>query len=81
MQISCCHRENHKCYLRSDEMGSQSDRRRAELDQLRQSDPAQIIAIFKGISGISPDGQLPYGVSFDAMISAIVAFEEQQQTG
>jgi hypothetical protein len=58
-------------------MASHTDRRRSELHVLRRVDPAQIIARYKGIRGISPDSQLPYGVSFVAMIDAIVAFEEQ----
>ena len=37
----------------------------------------QIIDRYKGITGTPPDGQLPYGISFDAMIAAIVAHEDE----
>ena len=56
---------------------SPRERRTDELRLLRRLDPAQIIDHYKGITGTPPDGQLPYGVSFDAMIAAIVAHEDQ----
>jgi hypothetical protein len=51
--------------------------RRAELQALLRTNPAQIIAHFRGVSGLSTDGQLPYGVSFATMIEAILAFEQE----
>jgi hypothetical protein len=56
---------------------SPRERRTDELRSMRRLDPAQIIDRYKGITGIPPDGQLPYGVSFDAMIAAIVAYEDE----
>lgn len=45
---------------------------------MRATDPAQIIAIYQGIVGLQPDRQLPYGVSFTAMIEAILDYEERE---
>jgi hypothetical protein len=59
-------------------MTSSSERRLSELQELRTTDPAQIVAIYKDVAGIPLDGQLPYGISFASMIDAIVAFEEQR---
>jgi len=56
---------------------SPRERRTEELRLLRRLDPAQIIDRYKGLAGIPADGQLPYGISFDAMIAAIVAFEDE----
>ena len=53
------------------------ERRTDELRSIRRLDPALIIDRYKGITGIPSDGQLPYGVSFDAMIAAIVAHEDE----
>ena len=56
---------------------SPRERRESELRDMRASDPARIVALYRGITNTQPDGQLPYGISFDAMIAAIVAFEEE----
>jgi hypothetical protein len=57
---------------------SPRERRMAELVAIRAADPAQIIAIYKGIAGIPPDGPLPPGITFDAMIAAILDREERE---
>lgn len=50
----------------------------AEWQAIRAVEPAHVIATYKGIAGIPTDGPLPAGVTFDAMIAAIVEYEERE---
>jgi hypothetical protein len=51
----------------------------ASWQAIRAIDPALIIATYKGIVGIQADGQLPPGITFDAMIAAILDYEERER--
>ena len=51
------------------------EQRTEELRALRATDPAQIIAYYQRIAAITPDGQLPPGVSFGEMIQTILIHE------
>ncbi len=62
-------------------MTSSIERRRTELTNLRNSNPAQIIALYRGAYSLPVDGQLPYGISFTSMIEAILANEQAAADG
>jgi hypothetical protein len=44
----------------------------AELWDLRHRDPATLITLYRNTTGLGADGELPHGVGFAEMISAIV---------
>jgi len=52
-----------------------------ELQQMRQTDPARLIALYCGIGHVDEKGQLPYGISFSHMIDSILEREDRSHQG
>jgi hypothetical protein len=50
--------------------------RAAELRELRQCDPIKLLAMYRNLVGLGVDSQLPQGVSFTAMIEALLDDED-----
>jgi hypothetical protein len=51
------------------------DRRRGELHGLRETDPAQLIAVYRRVAGLDEEQALPGGVTFVTIVEAILDHE------
>ena len=49
--------------------------RRLQLRELRQTDPARLIAIYRQVANLNEISNLPPGVDFAGMIDAIIESE------
>ena len=51
--------------------------RRAQLRELRQTDPARLIALYRRANSLDDLTSLPPGVTFASMIEAVIDYEIQ----
>jgi hypothetical protein len=52
--------------------------RRAELYAMKATDPIELLALYRHMTGLGVDSQLPHHVSFNMMIDAILEHEQRQ---
>jgi hypothetical protein len=51
------------------------EQRRAQLRELRRSDPARLIALYRQASSLDDLTSLPPGVTFASMIETVINYE------
>jgi hypothetical protein len=55
------------------------DHRRRELHRLRESDPAQLIAMYRQLTALAEDRPLPLGSTFVSIVEAVLDDEFSKQ--